>query len=315
MMPVNVAKEKACTSCCCICCGEEDACFMPTSIDECCGYIAYSQTPCEKARCTSCICPKHQAFQGMTVGRDDICCVVEQFSSSCTKPYWVAGETACYKSSAKNCCFTKRASCPLDPDVAGRCGYCCCHCIPFGCCHEIPPLTSESFGNYEVEVKEPVVETHYLLNACFCCLQSTYIPETTQDGYGVQRKSVCCCYEWSYKCNMLPADERAEIIYAEYICSEYCIKPTTCCKVVDRNFCLYTKYSFPCDDEVPCALAFCGLVCIKPNRQDYQPIHCATKTKKLLALGDKALLARTMEGVSTDSKVMVTNQNEMMMRP
>ena len=32
------------------------------------------------------------------------------------------------------------------------------------------------------------METHYLLNACFCCLQSTYIPETTKDGFGYQRK-------------------------------------------------------------------------------------------------------------------------------
>lgn len=58
---------------------------------------------------------------------------------------------------------------------------------------------------------------------------------------------------------MLPADERAEIIYSECIYSEYCIKPTTCCKIVDRNLCVRPKTLLaPCGHHAAAVLSPCG---------------------------------------------------------
>ena len=38
-----------------------------------------------------------------------------------------------------------------------------------------------------------------------------------------------------------------------------CIVPTTCVKMTEQFFCLDCRCAFPCDDEVPCAIACLGL--------------------------------------------------------
>ena len=40
-----------------------------------------------------------------------------------------------------------------------------------------------------------------------------------------------------------------------------CIHPSTCLKLKNQCLCIYCYSSLPCDDEVPCGCALCGMKC------------------------------------------------------
>ena len=40
-----------------------------------------------------------------------------------------------------------------------------------------------------------------------------------------------------------------------------CAHPTTCCKQLSQCYCINVRAAFPCDNDVPCMVASCGLVC------------------------------------------------------
>ena len=199
-----------------------------------------------------CICPAHQAYQGLTqgAGRDDVCCVCCVSTGAVTKPHFVDGSQPCCKYGTKSCCCVRKIACPLDDDVDGKCGCCPIFCIPGAlCCPKTPPIPESSWGGYAIEAKAPTPGQEYLCCAypfyayTICTRRSpridaavsllllllrtmllsparTDIPAKTVDALGNECKCASLCLEGYCKCQMLPAHEGVEReLFIDHACA------------------------------------------------------------------------------------------------
>jgi hypothetical protein len=112
----------------------------------------------------------------------------------------------------------------------------------------------------------PNQEDMTVFGACCCNILSIYATWPACLGTYAKGVVVCCKVEMMMckagfdegsLCQCMKSD--IEII-----------KPTICCKLDWQLCCLDARTAVPCDDEVPCMVAFAGVSCVK----DYK-CHCA----------------------------------------
>jgi len=119
------------------------------------------------------------------------------------------------------------------------------------------------------------------VEAFCCCIRSLYcnFPECL----GCQGEHECLCVECSYKrCTagghesaLVAADTTDDDLICTCCASGcYLVRITTCCKCVNQYFCIEDRCSFPCDDDVPCMLAYFCIVCYYKGL--YQFFCCRT---------------------------------------
>lgn len=124
----------------------------------------------------------------------------------------------------------------------------------------------------------------YLLCSFGCGMCTMYIPETRTDAFGVECvRSLCCCCTADQKFCMLPKDPRGYEIVLIRSGQVKCIDPPVLrggalCKGVSRNFCTIAKFAFPCDEDVPFALAGCGVKCAERSHTTGEIHWCKDDT-------------------------------------
>jgi hypothetical protein len=106
----------------------------------------------------------------------------------------------------------------------------------------------------------------FLLNHCCCVQQAAYVPDTFQDGFGCEDHSLCFCCRSDLNGLQLPADASGYELLLLLSGQCTCVKPRCKCRGSTRVFFAYLKYSFPTDDEVPCAVVACGKKCCGSKR-------------------------------------------------
>eukprot|EP00045_Choanoeca_perplexa_P004965 m.42092 g.42092 ORF g.42092 m.42092 type:complete len:195 (+) comp12856_c0_seq2:100-684(+) len=74
------------------------------------------------------------------------------------------------------------------------------------------------------------------VTACCCCVEGFACKEC-----GCAVSETCLCLNTASTCRF--------------------VECTTCCKTSNMCCCFHQRCGFPCDQEVPCMLAFCGLIC------------------------------------------------------
>lgn len=299
------------TTLCCV--AQETNCYKPKNFAECCGSASseYNGTNCFRTNQYRCICPGHPAFQGLSDERDDVCCILDQFSCTYVKPKFLSGEEPCYKYSAKGWCFTTRASFPRDDDAPGRCGCCwlyfptcaCCGEGSCGCCPKVSPLPEAAFGKYKINYSKLSSQgVEYVIHACLFSIVSVFIPEKVSEIYGQEFEETCCCYERTgvgsccpcYFCGAVLPDKEGpehEELYVRCFVSQKCVKPRVCCKIQQRSSCYNYKAAFPPDEDVPCGLACSGLTCCIcewrpefkfsccPSDGKYRNVYCCAQVR------------------------------------
>ena len=74
--------------------------------------------------------------------------------------------------------------------------------------------------------------------------------------------SCCCAHYYCYCGDCLGCQGKSQCL----CCLEkgHCkfVGPTTCLKCKSQFLCCVNRAAFPCDAEVPCALALCGAICV-----------------------------------------------------
>jgi len=101
------------------------------------------------------------------------------------------------------------------------------------------------------------VDSKDLIACCaLCCIaQNLYCKWPA--CIGCHQKGDACCIQVEAVCCKVGVQEGSICMCAK---SEVeCIKPTTCLKMTEQVFCFDCRCAFPCDDEVPCAVACLGL--------------------------------------------------------
>ena len=89
-------------------------------------------------------------------------------------------------------------------------------------------------------------------NTCCCCYDGFVLYDQC---FGcMQSHTVCCCEaEYCLKSGTKPL--------CLFCCAYRCVNPTVCIKVQHQMCCHAIAFAFPCDNEVPCMVGLCGLVC------------------------------------------------------
>jgi hypothetical protein len=81
-----------------------------------------------------------------------------------------------------------------------------------------------------------------------CCCSHCYVYTDCPACLGCEGKSSICCLLEKGSCKF--------------------ISPTTCLKYKYQMCCCVHRAAVPCDKEVPCALALCGIVCFGKEELD-----------------------------------------------
>merc|ERR1719453_1373627 len=265
------------------CAAAETNCFCPSECPEFCGQMSsvYAGVCCFRYTSYGCIMPGHQAFEGLSEGRDDVCLVGKQTQCFIVKPQCIDGSRPYFKSAAKMYCCVDKCSAPRDPDVPGRCAAYCinCPCCPMDCCcdkkgdvykvgcccPQVAPISEKAFGSFDanyimMNVQDQKEFLFHAVPGIPCEATTCFIPKSFAQSYGGQSKVICCCVEMEDMNMLLPENEGDEHEETLLRCmsSCKCVKPRTCCKLIQRQgFCI-NKCAFPCDKDVPFALACCG---------------------------------------------------------
>ena len=120
------------------------------------------------------------------------------------------------------------------------------------------PVAEAAFERTTME-GAPDPKDLYVFAACCCTVTSCYcnFPKCVS---GYQKGVVMCCEAEALCCQ--PGQVKGSL------CKIYqgeceCIRPYTCCKEGCQLCCLDTKCAFPCDEEVPCMIAYMGILCVK----------------------------------------------------
>ena len=186
------------------------------------------------------------------------------------KPLFLLGTKPICKMAQSACCCARRVAVPCcgkraAPDVASSFGCCLlkfCDCAPFKasgptCCEPVAPLASDVTDAQFSRMPVRMSDLHLICH-CLCCQQVAHIPETVYDAFGFEDHSFCCCVTSDLHGLSLPATASA---YEMFLCLSgqvKCVTPQLRCKGGTRFFFGFTKYVFPPDKEVPCALVVCG---------------------------------------------------------
>jgi len=279
---------------------------MPSGCAECCGSTQASYCLCNKTKSMFYICPGHQAFDDLSEKRDDMCCICCNVQGTTIKPFFARGDLPCLKSVSKSWCCSSRCSCPLDDEQPGRCSLCPCCALPGGCCAAVDPIPEAAYGGFESAERKVTPKEEHVFCALPFCICTLFVPDSPEDGWGVEDKCTCCCWE-TKNYGMMPPQKRGaadQDIMINFGAANNCISPTTLLKYVSRTSCCYCavtafksccpccapccicaecptmhcKCAIPCDEDVPCALALCGLSLCGTNDY-YKPMYCSCKTK------------------------------------
>jgi len=101
------------------------------------------------------------------------------------------------------------------------------------------------------------VDTKDLITCCAMCCISMNLYCKWPDCCGCYSKGQMVCLELESLACKVGVNKGSLCMCCK---QEFeCIVPTTCIKMTSQFFCLDQRCAFPCDDEVPCAVAFCGL--------------------------------------------------------
>lgn len=93
---------------------------------------------------------------------------------------------------------------------------------------------------------------------CCCFISGLYC--TYPECIGCYVMESCLCCQADMKCCKPYTHTEGKICI---INSQNCdlIVPATCCKCVGQTFCFDSRGAFPCDKDVPCVIAYCGILC------------------------------------------------------
>ena len=135
---------------------------------------------------------------------------------------------------------------PLDSDIKLKTACCCCS-SGFFC--KIP----ECFQGYGYT------------NACLCfqCKQSSRVVGKCIACYQSDGSCACCNVENGMSSELLHCSGRCVgccCCEEVHMCSQT-MCPTTCCREICWCCCCDCRFALPCNDDVPCELALCGLYC------------------------------------------------------
>jgi hypothetical protein len=141
-------------------------------------------------------------------------------------------------------------------------------------------MDSKVFEGEHIPYHKVKVSEEYIIFGCCCCMMTMFIPETFMDAMGAEHMERSCCCEYDFKGGLAPDSIDGFEILIKSVWSGTCVSPTTCCKGVDRRGFTIVKYAFPPDKEVPCSIAFCGLVCCGTGSHFKSPAPFAAPPKK-----------------------------------
>ncbi|CAK0803699.1 unnamed protein product [Prorocentrum cordatum] len=89
-------------------------------------------------------------------------------------------------------------------------------------------------------------------DGCCCCYDGLLFG----DGcLGCMASETMCCLEVEYCC------KSGAPTLCCVCCAIRCVSPTVCIKSQGQMCCLAGAAAIPCDDEVPCLVGSCGIVC------------------------------------------------------
>merc|ERR1712167_24165 len=107
------------------------------------------------------------------------------------------------------------------------------------------------------------------MGSCGCCSTIESVTGKPQFGFNsidsgkICLYSACCCQHsgcyWDKGC--CGRSCKLQSLSCKYVEQLNCCDAPTCCKWSDQCCCWVDQYSIPCDEEVPCMLASCGLTC------------------------------------------------------
>ena len=268
----------------CLC--TEDTCFIPENCAAYQGSYSDSLDCFSVSRSKCCIMDGHEHYETLVNKRKDVICM-SQGASYYVKPMCLSGaKPMCVSTSSQYCCSSRMAFPPKEDVVskrriAGLCLQCCENGAPsIKCCTtEVKPMDSKVFGNEGIPYHKVKVSEEYIIFGCCCMMMTMFIPETFMDAMGAEHTERSCCCEYDFKGGLAPdtIDGFEVLIKSMWSCT--CVSPTTCCKGVDRRGFTIIKYAFPPDKEVPCSIAFCGLVCCGTGSHFKSPAPFAAQPK------------------------------------
>ena len=114
-----------------------------------------------------------------------------------------------------------------------------------------------------------------VFGGCCCCISGLYC--TYPECIGCYTMQSCLCLEINMKCCKPYTHTEGKICICN---SSNCdvVVPKTCCKIVGQSFCLDFRGAFPCDKDVPCVVAYLGVLCCANYACDFR--FCPT-TKEI----------------------------------
>jgi len=258
--------------------------FKPADLANCLGNISKDLSCCVDSSSANCILKEHPMFDELIEGeKEGVCCICNSGQTVLVKPLCLTNEKPCMKKSMVGCCCSQRCAIPGDVDTPRVCvmyGLKLCKCFPFEftgvqCCEPITPLPPTSMPE-KLEVEEARMSTEYMICSGGCCMMTMYVPDTRTDAFGLEDKSMCCCTSMDTRNCMLPkrADGYEMVLLQGgqiKVINPPVLNGGPLCKGVKRNFFTITKFAFPCDEEVPFAIACCGYKCAyKPPGEPVQ---------------------------------------------
>ena len=120
--------------------------------------------------------------------------------------------------------------------------------------------------------------------ACCCSILTCY--KKFPDCLGCYNKGTLTCLECEMLCCKTGMNEEAsDGSLCQALAGELeCIKPSTCGKLQWQLCCLNCAIAMPCDEEVPCMIAFLGITCVS----DYKCVFQACKPMQSAEVGNRA---------------------------
>ncbi|CAK0852348.1 unnamed protein product [Prorocentrum cordatum] len=188
-------------------------------------------------------------------GAESLCCVC--CAIRCVSP------TVCIKSQGQMCCLAGAAAIPCDEEVPCMVGTCGIICYPtIAICKTLGDITGNSGIQCEASPKDSCShgrrwrrarqQRHHCHDAC-CCMYDGCL---FGDGcIGCMASETMCCLEMEFCCK-----QGAESLCC-VCCAIRCVSPTVCIKSQGQMCCLAGAAAIPCDEEVPCMVGTCGIIC------------------------------------------------------
>merc|ERR1712060_803261 len=91
----------------------------------------------------------------------------------------------------------------------------------------------------------------------------------------------CCCCEFAFCCKPTYCCDSSKLLQC-WCCACQDIAPTTCMKNESQCYCAVAACAFPPDEEVPCMVALCCVMC-------YPPFGLCVKVGDVVQKGDDAV--------------------------